>query len=346
MVICIIAGAHVGFVLIITGFVGILLAQGVQPAFNALEVIPFSAMHQYEFSVIPLFILMGTFISNSGIGRETYDLARNWVGHFRGGLAIATVGACGIFAACTGSSPTTAVTMGRIAYPEMKRLGYDPKLALGCVAAGGTLGILIPPSMGFILVGIFAEISIGKLFIAGIIPGILEILFYWGTIYIMCRFDPNLGPSAPATTFRQKMTSLSLMWPVLVLVLIVLGGIYGGVFTPTEAGGIGAFGAFLVTLGRKKLTFPLLHKTLLDTALLAAVVALMLIGAFVFNNFLAITRITYLISEFLVSLEISRYLILLFILIFYIINGIDFIVFLYIYYIFIIVILIVKINIF
>jgi C4-dicarboxylate transporter DctM subunit len=317
-------GVHAGIALIIVGFAGFAFIGGVDPALANMALVPWAKANNYTFAVIPLFLLMSSFVTHSGIGGEAYDTARAWMGQARGGLAMGTVGACGLFAACSGSSLAGAVAMGKIAYPEMKRFNYGSNLAVGCIAAGGTLGILIPPSMGFILIGILTELSIGKLFIAGIIPGILEILFYCGTIYIMCRVNPRLGPSAPKTTLRRKVGSLRLTWPVAVLFLLIIGGIYAGVFTPTEAGGIGAFGALVIALARRKLSRQGFVDSLMETARMAAMIIILLVGAFIFNAFLNITRIPYVASEYIVALGLPKYIVLAIILFGYIILGMFF----------------------
>lgn len=317
-------GVHAGIALIIVGFAGFAFIGGIDPALANMALVPWAKANNYTFAVIPLFLLMSSFVTHSGIGREAYDTARAWMGQARGGLAMGTIGACGLFAACSGSSLAGAVAMGKIAYPEMKRFNYGSNLAVGCVAAGGTLGILIPPSMGFILIGILTELSIGKLFIAGIIPGILEILFYCGTIYIMCRVNPQLGPSAPKTTLRRKVGSLRLTWPVAVLFLLIIGGIYAGVFTPTEAGGIGAFGALVIALARRKLSRQGFVDSLMETARMAAMIIILLVGAFIFNAFLNITRIPYVASEYIVALGLPKYIVLAIILFGYIILGMFF----------------------
>ncbi len=324
MMLLVFAGVHVGFALILVGFAGFALIGGIDPALGGMAVITFAKTNNYSFAVIPLFLLMSSFVTNAGIGREAYDTARAWVGQAKGGLAMATVGACGLFAACTGSSLAGAVTMGKIAYPEMKRHGYDSSLSVGCCAAGGTLGILIPPSMGFIIIGILTELSIGKLFIAGIIPGILEVVFYCVTIYILCKINPQLAPAGPKTTIRNKMGSLRLTWPVLLLFLLIIGGIYLGVFTPTEAGGIGAFGALVIGLVRRQLSRKGINDSLIETAQNAAMIIILLIGAFVFNAFLAITRIPFVASEYIIALGLPKYIVLFIILVGYIILGMFF----------------------
>lgn len=317
-------GVHVGFALIMVGFVGFALVGGLGPGLANMALVPFAKVNDYTFAVIPLFLLMSAFAINSGIAREAYDMVRASVGQVRGGLAMATVGACGLFAACSGSSLAGAVAMGKVAYPEMKRYNYGSNLAIGCIAAGGTLGILIPPSIGFIIIGILTELSIGKLFMAGIIPGILEIVFYSVTIYILCRFNPQLGPAAPKTTIRHKVGSLRLSWPVLILFVLVIGGIYGGVFTPTEAGGIGAFGALVIGLIKRQLSRSSFADALMETARTTAMIIILLVGAFVFNAFLAITRIPFIASEYIAGLGLPPYIVLAIILFGYVILGMFF----------------------
>ena len=231
-------------------------------------------------------------------------MARTWLGQLKGGLGMATVFACALIAACAGTSAVGAILMGQVAYPEMKKLGYSRQLASGCIAAGGTMGILIPPSMGFVLIGILTELSIGKLFIAGIIPGILEALFYVLTIFLLCRFNPKLAPASVKTTWKEKASSVKLTWPVLLLFVIIMGGIYGGVFTPTEAGGIGAFGALIIGLAKRQLGLHGIWESLMECARLVAMIVVMLVGAYMFNAFLAITQIPTTISEFISGLPV------------------------------------------
>jgi C4-dicarboxylate transporter DctM subunit len=324
MLILILMGVNVAFCLIMLGFVGLAILMGVEPSLSSIAIIAYERGSAYDFAVAPLFLLMSAFVSRSDIGKEAYEMARTWVGQFKGGLAMATSVACGLFAACCGSSLASALAMGKIAYPEMKRHNYDAKLSTGIIAAGGTLGILIPPSMGFILIGILTQMSIGKLFIAGIIPGIICVGFYIATIYIMCKINPQIGPASPRTTIRQKFGSLKLTWPVLMLFLLVIGGIYGGVFTPTEAGGIGAFGALIISLVRRQLDRTGIWECLLDTAKMSAMMMALIIGAFIFNQFLAVTRIPFVASEWVVSLGLNRYYILVIIIFMYIILGMIF----------------------
>ena len=237
----------IGIAMGVVGFLGFAIVTNFKYACMIIGSVPYTSIANETVAAVPLFILMGAIVSNTGVGGDLYQTAYKWFGQLRGGVAMATVVACGGFAAISGSSSAAAATMGKLALPEMKKYHYDNKLATGCVAAGGTIGILIPPSMGFILYGILTEISIGKLFMAGVIPGILEVVFYIGAIFVVCRFNPTLGPSGPKTVLIEKILSLKNTWAMLVLFLLVMGGIYGGWFTPTEAGAVGAFGAMVIS---------------------------------------------------------------------------------------------------
>jgi len=212
----------------------------------------------------------------------------------------------------------------QVAYPEMKKIGYSNRLAAGCISAGGTMGILIPPSMGFVLIGILTELSIGKLFIAGIIPGVLEAVFYTGTIFILCKLNPSVAPASVKTSWKEKTSSLRLTWPVGILFLLIMGVIYGGIFTPTEAGGIGAFGALIIGLAKKQLGIQSIWESLMECARMVAMIVIMLIGAYMFNAFLAITQIPATISEFISGLPVPPLVILIAVLVFYIICGMFF----------------------
>jgi tripartite ATP-independent transporter DctM subunit len=207
-------GMPIGIAMGMIGFAGFAYLRGFDSALGVLTTVPYTTFSSYSFSVVPLFILMGAFCFYAGLSKDLYDAVNKWLGHLRGGLAMATVGGCAGFAAVSGSSVATAATMGTVALPEMKRYGYDPALATGSVAAGGTIGILIPPSVGFIVYGIITEQSIGKLFLAGFIPGILEAVFYIITISIICRINPKLGPPGPRSTWMERIGALKNTWIV------------------------------------------------------------------------------------------------------------------------------------
>jgi C4-dicarboxylate transporter DctM subunit len=321
LLICIFLGIHIGFSLIVIGFLGSLFVSGITAALANASIVPFAQVSDANFAVIPLFILMSEFIAAGGIGAEAYLTARAWVGHFKGGLAMASVTACGLFAAVSGSSMATAMVMGRMAYPEMKKYNYSDEMACGCIAAGGSVGIMIPPSIQFIIIGILTEVSIGKLFMAGIIPGITQVLFYIITIFIMCRIKPSLGPAAINLPMKEKVATLRLTWPVILLFVIVIGGIYGGIFSAQEAGAVGAFGALVVGIARRQLSRSAFNSSLRVAVKTAGMLLLLLIGAFIFNRFMAVSRIPSLASEWIVGLGYNRYIILVIVLILYIILG-------------------------
>lgn len=314
-------GMPIGFVMALLGFLGFAYLSSWEGALGMLRTVPYSSVADYGLSVVPLFVLMGAFCYYAGLSKDLYDTAHAWLGQLPGGLSMTTVGACAGFAAISGSSIATAVTMGTVALPEMRRYNYDPALATGSIAAGGTIGILIPPSMALVVYGIITEQSIGRLFLAGFIPGILEAVFYIITIYIVCKIHPHWGPSAPKTSLWQKITSLKNTWIVLALFLLVIGGIYFGVFSPTEAGGVGAFGAFIFALARRRLTWRQFVDSLVDTAKMTAMIFTILVGAMFLSYFLAVTRLPNEMAGMIIALEMNRYFILAVILFLYIILG-------------------------
>ena len=314
-------GLDVGFSMLVTGFIGFAMIGGWSAALGNMAILPFDTLNNYFFAVLPLFLLMGAFCAEGQIGREAYNMARTWFGQLRGGLAIATIGACGLFAAITGTTLAGSLVMGKVAYPEMRKAGYKMPLSAGVVSVGGTLGILIPPSMGFILIGIMTELNIGELFMAGIIPGIIVIIFYVATILIWSKLDPKLAPATPKATWKQRFASVKLTWPVVLLFLVIMGGIYGGWFTATEAGAIGAFGALAIPLARRQMSRKALWNSLMDCARMTSMIVILMVGAYMFNAFMAITQIPATFGEFLVGLDIPRWGVMFFILVFYVVAG-------------------------
>lgn len=311
----------VGAALALVGFLGYAYLDGWNNAFQMVGMEPYTAIANNTISAIPLFILMATIVSNTGIGSHVFNTACKWIGHVRGGLAMASVVGCGAFAAVCGSSMVCAVTMGKVAYPEMKRYNYDDRLSVGCIASGGTMGILIPPSMGFIIYGLLTEESIAKLFIAGIIPGITMIIFYMITIAIVCRLRPHWGPPATRSNFKEKVLSLRYTWPVIVLFVLVLGGIYLGIFTPTEAAAIGAFGAIILGFIARKLNLTNLGKSMIESAKNTSMVVLMMAGAFIFMRFITISNMPFLLSKIIADLNISGLTLIGGIVVFYLFIG-------------------------
>lgn len=303
------------------GVVGMAYILGPHAGLNLLKTAPYASIARYGFSVVPLFILMGNFCFHAGVSRDLYYTVNKWLGQFRGGLAMATVAACAGFAAVSGSSLATAATMGTVALPEMKKYKYDPALATGAIAAGGTLGILIPPSVVLVIYGILTEQSIGKLFLAGFIPGILEAFFYIITISIICKRNPLLGPSGARTSLREKVVSLKDTWMILVLFLVVIGGIYMGIFSPSEAAGIGAGGALGLALLRRRLSRQGFTASLLETVKATSMIFTILIGAMLLGYFMAVTRLPFELAGVVGGLEVNRYIILGAILAVYIFLG-------------------------
>jgi C4-dicarboxylate transporter DctM subunit len=314
-------GLPIGAAMALVGFVGMGLLAGWGGALGGAETTPFQTINSYDWTVLPVFLLMGALCFYSGMSTDLYWAAYKLLGSVRGGLAMASIAACAGFAAVSGSSVACAVTMGKVALPEMKKYKYDSALATGCIAAGGTMGILIPPSVVLIIYGMLTQESIGKLFIAGVIPGIFEALLYIGTVYVLCRFKPGLGPPGPSTSLREKVTSLKGVWSMLVLFVIVIGGLYGGVFSATEAGGIGACGALVIALARRSLSRQNLWLALTETGRTTGMLFFMLIGAMMLSTFLSLSRAPVQISHFLATLDMNRYIIFALIIFVYLILG-------------------------
>jgi tripartite ATP-independent transporter DctM subunit len=311
----------IGIALALAGAGGYLALNDVSTTLALLGSIPFEITFNYDLSIIAMFVLMGNFAMVSGMSSDLYAMARSLVGHWRGGLASATVVGCAGFAAVSGSSLASAVTMGRVALPEMKRYNYHPRLATGCVAAGGTLGILIPPSTGFIIYAILTEESIGQLFLAGVLPGILLTALFMVTIAIMTYFNPAIGPAGERMPWRARLRALTRSSSLLVIVFIVLGGIYLGWFTPVEAAAVGAFLTVALTAIRRKLTWANVRFCVLETINTFAFVYLIVIGAFLFAPFLALTHIPANLAGFVGNFDLSPIWVLLLIVLAYIVMG-------------------------
>jgi C4-dicarboxylate transporter, DctM subunit len=314
-------GMPIGLTMGLIGFLGLTLISGLDAALIRLGLTAFSSTNSYLISLLPLFTLMGEFAFASGITRDAYDAGYKWIGHRRGGLAIATIGGCAAFAAVCGSSVATSATIGAAALPEMRRYKYNPSLATASVAAGGTLGILIPPSMGFVLYGLITEQSIGKLLISGILPGILLTALFMIAIYTWTRLDLTAGPCGPKSSWRERMIALKDVWAVLLLFVIVIGGIYSGVFNATEAAGIGTFCAFLIALGRRKLTKENIVTSFRATLATTGMIFLLIICAQIFSYFVAVSRLSSALANFIGGLSLSPLGVLIAILILYVILG-------------------------
>jgi tripartite ATP-independent transporter DctM subunit len=315
-------GVPIGVAMGAVGFFGFAWVSGWNAAINMLSLAPYSAVATYVLSVVPLFVLMGHLANETGIGRELYASAQTWLRHRRGGLAMATVAACAGFAAISGSSVATAATMTTVALPQMRKMGYDARLATGSVAAGGTLGILIPPSVIFLIYGFLTETSIGKLFLAGVVPGILLTVLFVFTIALVTWREPALAPTVEArASFPARINALREVWAVAALFALVIGGMYGGVFTATEAAGIGAFGTLILALIRGRLSWAMLYRSLANTVETVAIITVILIGAVVLGYFLAVTQLPMKLSQALADSGLSPTAIMLMIIAAYLVMG-------------------------
>jgi len=311
----------IAFAMAIVGFTGFAYLSDIDPALSILAQDFFDTFTSYPLSVIPMFILMGSFAYASGISERLFSATYTWVGDLRGGLTIATVLACAGFAAICGSTAATAATMGKIALPEMKKYKYDDTLATGTVAAAGTLGIMIPPSTVFIVYGILVEESIGKLFVAGIIPGIILSLLFVATVAILCARNPALGPPGPVTTWTEKVKATKGIFEAVILFVLAIGGLMLGWFSPTQGGAIGAGGALLIGLFRRKLTWKSFVETGKDGLLTSCMVMFIIAGAIVFGHFMAVSKIPFLLADWMASLPVHRLIIMTIIILIYFVGG-------------------------
>jgi C4-dicarboxylate transporter DctM subunit len=311
----------VGMAMGLVGVVGYSYLVGPGPALKLVGQTSMRTVTDYTFGVIPMFMLMGALVSVSGVSRELFKAANSMIGHLRGGLGVATVVACGGFAAICGSSVATAATFSAVAYPEMRRFNYPQSFSTGVIAAGGTLGAILPPSTVLAVYAILTQQDIGKLFMAGIVPGILAMAMYVLTIAIIVKLRPDWLPGGEVKPWSERFKDLKNVWAPLVLFVFVIGGLYGGFFTPTEAGGVGASGAFILGLVRRKLDGPKIREALLSATRTAAAVFTVLIGALLFGYFLTITQSPQKLTEFLTGLGIGRYGVLALIMVMYLVLG-------------------------
>jgi tripartite ATP-independent transporter DctM subunit len=311
----------IAFAMMIVGFGGFAALSGTGPALALLPQDLFDTFTSYPLSVIPMFILMGAFAYASGISERLFATAYAWVGGLRGGLTFATVLACAGFAAICGSTAATAATMGKIALPEMKRYGYDDMLATGAVAAAGTLGILIPPSTVFIVYAILTEESIGKLFIAGIVPGILLTLLFIATVALLCAANPRLGPPGPATSLAAKVKATRGIVEALLLFVLAIGGLMLGWFSPTQAGAIGAGGALAIGLARRKLSWKSFVAAGREGLATSCMVLFIIAGAIVFGHFMAVSKIPFTLADWVGELPLHRMAIMGVIIVIYFVGG-------------------------
>lgn len=311
----------VAIAMMIVGFAGLIVLNSWQSALATLVTETWSTAIFYELTVIPFFVLMGNIASSCGMSRDLYGAANAWVGWMRGGLAHGTVLGCTGFAALSGSSVASALTIGRVALPEMKRYGYDSKFAAGAVAAGGTLGILIPPSTGFVIYAILTEESIGRLFLAGVIPGILLAGMFMVTIFIQTAFKPKIGPAARRYNWREKRSALGRAMSILFIIFVSIGGIYGGVFTPVEASAVGAVLAIFFAILRRKFTPRIMRAAMLNTVNTTVMIYFIIIGAAIFSPFLALTQIPDSLAATLTGFDLGPVTLLFIVLIAFIALG-------------------------
>ncbi len=315
------ASMPVAFAMALVGVVGFALVKSPEAALSMMVADFYDIFTSHSLTVIPLFVLMGQVAFHSGISRRLFNAAYYWLGPLPGGLAMATVGACTIFGAICGSGPATSATMAAVALPEMKRYRYSMELACGCVASGGSIGMMIPPSVVFIVYAIQTEQSIGALFIAGIIPGIMIALLFCLTIYICCKIRPEQGPRASASSWGAKFKSLLGVSETLILFVVVMGGMFLGWFTPTQAAAIGAMGSIIIALIQRQLRFKAFAQSLRETLRTACMVMIIVAGAVVFGRFLAITRIPAELAGWLASLPLPGAMIIAMIIVFYLLAG-------------------------
>jgi tripartite ATP-independent transporter DctM subunit len=311
----------VGMAMGLVGVTGYAYLSGGAPALKLVGQTSMRTVTSYQFGVIPMFLLMGAFVSHSGISRELFRAANTFVGHRRGGLGLATIVSCGGFAAISGSSVATAATFSAVAYPEMRRYGYPQSFATGVIAAGGTLGAMLPPSTVLAVYALITQQDVGKLFQAGILPGLLAMTMYMLTIGVIVRVRPNFLPTVPKASWEERVAGIRDVWAPLLLFVLVIGGLYGGVFTPTEAGGVGASGAFLLGVARRRLDRNRIRASLLQATRTAAAVFTVLIGALLFGYFLTITQVPQKVTEFLTGLGIGTYGVLALIMLMYLVLG-------------------------
>lgn len=319
----------IAFAMGFVGMIGFMLETSFRASISMVARLIIDTAQDYGLSVVPLFILMGLFVNKGGISRELYAASNAFLGHLRGGLAMATIVACGGFSAISGSSLATAATMAKVAMPEMRRFKYEDSLSTASIAAGGTLGILIPPSVILVIYGLLTETSIGKLFIAGVVPGILGILLYLCAVRFFVWRKPEAGPAGPKSSWSERNTALRNVWAVLLLFFLVIGGLYGLFdfhplnlsFSPTEAAGMGAMGAFLIALARRRLSFRDTYEVLLETATTAAGLFAVLIGAWIFSNFVNMAGLPNALRDLVTTYNLEPWQVMAVILLIYIILG-------------------------
>ena len=318
------SGMWIGFSMGLVGLAGFWYLSGSEAAVKLMATVPYNTLGDYILAMIPLFILMGVVAANSGIASDLYKAANTWVGHLRGGLGLGTTLACAVFGAISGASLVEIIAIGRVAIPEMQKLNYSTELASGTVAAAGVLDVLIPPSLAFVIYAILTDTSVAQLLMAGIVPGILMTVLFIITIAIIGWRNPSSCPPGPKTTWRAKLVSLKYVWATVILFLLVMGGIYGGIFTATEAGAIGAFGAIIIAVVARRITVRGFVASCTETVKNVGMFAILMSGAYILMKFLAISNLPFALADAIAGLQVNRYLILTAIIIMYILLGMFF----------------------
>ncbi len=314
-------GMPISFCLALVGMTGFIYLVSLNTGFAVLPRDIFEQFTSYPLTVIPMFVMMGCYAFASGIGKKLFDTAYVIVGQLRGGLTIAVIAACTLFGAICGSTAATCATIGKVAIPEMKRHNYDDKFATGTLAVAGGLGIMIPPSTSFIVYGIITEQSIGKLYISGIIPGLVLATLFITTVYILCRRNPSYGPPGPHTTWKQKLISLSGLTDTIILFVVSLGGLFAGWFSPTQSGAIGSVGALLIGIINRELTWQKFLQATKDGLRISCMILFLIATAVVFGHFIARTTIPIALVQYVGSMEVSPLVVMILILVFWFIMG-------------------------
>ncbi len=311
----------IGFAMLLVGTLGFSIVVSPSAALSMISSEIWMLLSSYSFSVVPMFVLMGQILYHAQVTDKLFNVAYKWVGQFNGGMAATTIAACTLFSCICGSNGATVATMGKAALPEMKKYKYDPALNTGSVAVGGTLGVMIPPSVALLIISLFTGQSVRVLFMAVILPGFLLSGLLLATVFLICKIYPRLGPPGPKTSFIEKISSLPGIIELIILFLLVIGGLYAGWFTPTEAGSVGAFGALMIALMQKRLSWEKFSLAMVETLQITAMVVIFIAGAQVLNRFLAVTRIPFILADWLGALPISSFLIMIVIILIYLLGG-------------------------
>jgi len=304
-------GIELGFAMALVGFLGFAVLVSMKAALNLLAKDFFDVFASYGFTVIPLFVLMGQIAFNAGIAKRLFNTAYRFIGHVPGGMAMATVAGATAFKAICGSSPATAATFASVAVPEMDRYGYDKRLSTGIVATVGTLGILIPPSVTLIVFGIITELSIGRLFLAGLIPGLIIAFFFMVIIYGWCKINPKIGPKGEKSTWKERIASLPEFLVVVVIFLLMIVGLMKGLFTPTEAGSVGTGLVLLMSILRRDINFKGFLKSVAESLRTACMVLMLIAGSTILGHFIAVTKLPMIAADWVVGLPLNRYIIMI-----------------------------------